>query len=113
MFLEIEKASKISIEKRIYYDDELERPQVNLPNFIENNIHNVTKAEYLQEALGTTTKFYFLRGHITAFLDKYQDYEVLDENGVLLQKDKYGREIIRRATNDEVLDIIERYKKRK
>lgn len=57
---EIEKASKLSITKTLYYDDEYDAPEINFENFEWHNRFNCNKYDYLQEkAEHEYNKFYF------------------------------------------------------
>lgn len=107
LIFEIEKASKLSITKKIYYDDETEQPQVNFENFKLENEHHANKFDYLEEkAKSEYNKFYFI---INGSL-KNVCVEVLD--GWEL-KERPHKEIIRELTADEKQDILTLYKQQK
>lgn len=108
LFFEIEKANKLSISKTLYYDDEYDAPTINLENFIENNTHRVTKADYIREkAEKEYNKFYFIKNNETIFVQDWQDWEI-EEN-----QNRYGQTILRQATKEEIEDIIAIYDQQK
>ena len=107
LIFEIEKASKLSITKTLYYDDEYNAPEINFANFEWHNRHNCNKYDYLQEkAEHEYNKFYFaINGNL-----KNVCVEVL--NGWEL-KERPHNEITRELTADEKQDILTLYKQQK
>lgn len=101
---EIEKASKLSITKKLYYDDELEAPEVNFENFEWHNRFNCNKYNYYNEkAPKQYIKFYFaINGNL-----KNVYVECLDEWEL---NERPHNEIFRELTQDEKQDILTLYK---
>lgn len=70
LIIELEKVSKISIDKTMYYDDETEAPEVTENNFILYNRHNIPGRNlevYLEEkeklqTIGCATGLYDYKG---------------------------------------------------
>lgn len=101
MIIEIEKASKLSITKELYYDDEYEAPQVNFDNFLEYNKHNCNRYDYYNSE--QNTQFYFCKQNAhCVYIDKFDNYNMLEPLSS-----------IRAVTQEEFEDILEIYKKQK
>ena len=105
---EIEKASKLSITKTLYYDDEYDAPEINFENFEEHNSFNCNKYDYLQEkAEHEYNKFYFaINGNLkNVYVCVMDDWEFKDN--------RYCEKITRELTADEKQDILTLYKQQK
>ncbi len=101
MIIEIEKASKLSITKELYYDDEYDAPQVNFDNFLEYNKHNCNRYDYYNSE--RNTQFYFCKQNANCvYIDKFANYNMFEPLSS-----------IREVTQDEFDDILEIYKKQK
>lgn len=110
IIIEIEKPKHLSINKTIWYDDELpadEIPSASYENFIYANRHNCNRYKYYSEEISRKgTKFYFCKqdsniGYID--YDRYEDYY------------NYGkcRYSIREITKEEMQEILQLYKTQK
>ena len=110
IIIEIEKASHLSINKTIWYDDELpadEIPSASYENFILENEHHCNRYDnYLKELNQKTTTFYFCnQGNPTSYID-YDRYEDVYHYGKL-------RYSVREITKEEMEEILQLYKERK
>ena len=113
LILELEKVKKISIDKTMYYDDEMEAPEITEKNFIIYNRYNIpgrSLEEYLQEKENLKT-----RGFASGRYD-YNGMYFLDYGNVqagigwAYDKDKYFK---RYLTPEEEKDYIELMETRK
>lgn len=106
IIIEIEKASHLSIEKTIWYDDELpadEIPSASYENFILENIHHCNRYEHYTEEINRGTKLYFCnQGNVTSYIDYNRYYYDDNINGK-----------IREITKEEMEEILQLYKERK
>ena len=106
IIIEIEKASHLSINKTIWYDDELpenERPSASYENFILENIHHCNRYEHYTQEIKKGKKFYFCnQGNVGSYID-YNRYYYCD--------DIQGK--IREITKEEMEEILQLYKERK
>ena len=108
--IEIEKASKLGINKTLYYDDETTAPQINFANFEEANKYKYNKYNYFNEkAKDDYNKFYFT--HNTTRENKRQEVQVLAVWD--LSKNGYLKITTRELTQDEKQDILTLYKQQK
>lgn len=105
---EIEKASKLSITKTLYYDDEYDAPEINFENFEYHNRFNCNKYDYLKEKTEHEyNKFYFaINGNLkNIYVSVMNDWEFKDN--------RYCEKITRELTADEKQDILTLYKQQK
>lgn len=109
IIIEIEKASHLSINKTIWYDDELpenERPSASYENFILENEHHCNRYDRYTEEIKRRTKFYFCnQGNPISYID-YDSYQDTYHYGNL-------RYSIREITKEEMEEILQLYKERK
>lgn len=106
--LEIEKPSKLSINKTIWYDDELpddEAPKVNLQNFLYYNEKNCNHYDCYAEQHDRQHKFYLCEGNSRKLA--YIDYDSHFGNW------DTPKNAIRELTEEEIKDILTIYKKQK
>ena len=104
---EVEKASKLSIVKKLYYDDEYEAPQVNYENFEDANKYKCNKFNYFSEKADKQyIKFYFaINGNLkNVYVEDLDEWEL---------NERPHNEILRELTADEKYDVVALYKKQK
>nr|DAT76249.1 MAG TPA: hypothetical protein [Caudoviricetes sp.] len=105
---EIEKASKLSITKTLYYDDEYDAPEINFENFEWHNKFNCNKYDHLKEkAEHEYNKFYFaINGNLkNVYVNVMNDWE--------FKENQFCEKITRELTADEKQDILTLYKQQK
>lgn len=104
IIIEVEKASSLSIDKTIWYDDELPAemiPTACFETFILENIHHCNRYDCYSEELKRNSKFYFCnQGNTTSYIDY--------DRGL---RDVVG--IIREIKPQEMEEILQIYKERK
>lgn len=116
LIIELEKVNKITIDKTMYYDDEMEAPIINENNFIIYNRHNIpgrNLEEYLQEkenlnTRGIATGRYDYKG--IYFVAHYYNNDDIVSCGWVDEKDKYFK---RYLTLEEQEDYIKIMRERK
>lgn len=108
LIIEIQKASKLSINKTMYYDDEYEAPQINFDNFADYNRHNCDKyTRYSELAEHEANKFYFAKNGNAG------NYIVVVSNAWDYAEDNARYNFTRELTEQEKTDILALYKQQK
>jgi hypothetical protein len=105
IIIEVQKANSLSINKTIWYDDELPKDEIPsrcLDNFIWENQHNCNRFDCYNREFNNSTKFYFCnQGNATSYID----YDAFRTGDV--------RCVIREITKEEMEDILSIYKEQK
>ena len=112
LVIEIRKASNLSLNKTMYYDDEYDAPQVNFENFKEYNKHNCNKYDYYSEIAKNFDykKLYFCEQ--ADFKNNKNVYMRIAEYDDGWKAPKYEK-VVREMTQNELQDILTIYKKQK
>ena len=113
LIIELEKVNKITIDKTMYYDDEMEAPIINENNFIIYNRHNIpgrNLEEYLQEkenlnTRGIATGRYDYKG--IYFVATYYNNDDIVSCGWVDEKDKYFKRYLTSEEEKEYIELME------
>ena len=109
IIFEIEKASHLSINKTIWYDDELpenERPSASYENFILENEHHCNRYDCYKQLIKKKTPFYFCKQLSNISYIDYATYnDIFNYGGVKFAK--------REITKEEIEEILQLYRERK
>jgi len=106
LYFEVEKFNKLSINKTIWYDDELpadQAPQADLNNFININTYHCNHYDNYKEELKRLSKFYFCQNNNNSVYIDYDRRNYCDE----------VPNIMRPITDEEMADILTIYEERK
>lgn len=103
--IEVVKASKLSITKELWYDDEYDAPQVNFENFFEHNEHNCNMFDCIITQLNEHKDAFFCN----QYKNKASIICLFDADE--MSKKRYG--VTRKINATELADILAIYSEQK
>lgn len=106
--IEIEKASKLSITKELYYDDEYDAPQVNFDNFLAYNDRVFKDLEYLKEHTKCINDYLYILKNTneTCSIMHFTDWEI-EDNKYGYFKSGIAKRPLTEEEKDDYIKILE------